>query len=98
MKLLAPGIRGSVGNATYQLARAQGAGKLISTAGSSLLKFEARGAGVQRENHATASHAAARRWISVSPISAFSRTGWPQTLLAQATARANPRKTLTRLH
>jgi NADPH2:quinone reductase len=32
--VLAPGIGGSVGNATYQLARAQGAGKVISTAGS----------------------------------------------------------------
>ena len=31
--VLAPGIGGSVGNATYQLARAQGAGKVISTAG-----------------------------------------------------------------
>jgi NADPH:quinone reductase len=34
MTVLAPGIGGSVGNATYQLARAQGAGKVISTAGS----------------------------------------------------------------
>ena len=34
MMVLAPGIGGSVGNATYQLARAQGAGKVISTAGS----------------------------------------------------------------
>jgi NADPH:quinone reductase-like Zn-dependent oxidoreductase len=32
--VLAPGIGGSVGDATYQLARAQGAGKVISTAGS----------------------------------------------------------------
>jgi NADPH:quinone reductase len=32
--VLAPGIGGSVGNATYQLARAHGAGKVISTAGS----------------------------------------------------------------
>ncbi len=32
--VLAPGIGGSVGNATYQLARAQGAGKVISTGGS----------------------------------------------------------------
>ncbi len=45
--VLAPGIGGSVGNATYQLARSQGAGKVISTAGSaakavraSLLGFE----------------------------------------------------------
>jgi NADPH:quinone reductase len=34
MTVVAPGIGGSVGNATYQLARAQGAGKVISTAGS----------------------------------------------------------------
>lgn len=34
MTVLAPGIGGSVGNATYQLARAQGAGRVISTAGS----------------------------------------------------------------
>ncbi|HXO68900.1 MAG TPA: zinc-binding alcohol dehydrogenase family protein, partial [Bradyrhizobium sp.] len=34
MTVLAPGIGGSVGNATYQLARAQGAPKVISTAGS----------------------------------------------------------------
>jgi len=34
MTVLAPGIGGSVGNATVQLARAQGAGKVISTAGS----------------------------------------------------------------
>src|SRR6202049_1099726 len=34
MTVLAPGIGGSVGNATYQLTRAQGAGKVISTAGS----------------------------------------------------------------
>jgi NADPH2:quinone reductase len=32
--VLSPGIGGSVGNATYQLARAQAAGKVISTAGS----------------------------------------------------------------
>src|SRR5258708_1543523 len=34
MTVLAPGIGGSVGNATYQIARAQGAGKVISAAGS----------------------------------------------------------------
>jgi NADPH:quinone reductase len=34
MTVLAPGIGGSVGNATYQLARALGAGSVISTAGS----------------------------------------------------------------
>src|SRR5437660_826299 len=34
MTVLAPGIGGSVGNATYQLARTQGAGKVISTAGT----------------------------------------------------------------
>src|ERR1700722_6118569 len=33
MGVLAPGIGGSVGNATYQLARAQGASRVISTAG-----------------------------------------------------------------
>src|SRR6202165_5625519 len=34
MTVLAPGIGGAVGNATYQLARARCAGKVISTAGS----------------------------------------------------------------
>jgi hypothetical protein len=34
MTVLAPAIGGSVGNATYPLARAQGAGKVISTTGS----------------------------------------------------------------
>jgi NADPH:quinone reductase len=34
MTVLAPAVGGSVGNATYQVARAQGAGKVISTAGS----------------------------------------------------------------
>src|SRR5271168_3422437 len=34
MTVPAPGIGGSVGNATFQHARAQGAGKVISTAGS----------------------------------------------------------------
>jgi NADPH:quinone reductase len=40
--VLAPGIGGSVGNATYQLARAQGAGKVISTAGSTAKAEKAR--------------------------------------------------------
>jgi NADPH:quinone reductase len=40
--VLAPGIGGSVGNATYQLARAQGAGKVISTAGSAAKAERAR--------------------------------------------------------
>jgi len=40
--VLAPGIGGSVGNATYQLARAQGAGKVISTAGSPAKAAKAR--------------------------------------------------------
>jgi NADPH2:quinone reductase len=40
--VLAPGIGGSVGNATYQLARAQGAGKVISTAGSAAKAAKAR--------------------------------------------------------
>ena len=42
MTVLAPGIGGSVGNATYQLARAQGAGKAISTAGSAAKAAKAR--------------------------------------------------------
>ncbi|MCX4142118.1 zinc-binding alcohol dehydrogenase family protein [Paraburkholderia sp. SEWSISQ10-3 4] len=42
MTVLAPGIGGSVGNATYQLARAQGAGKVISTAGSAAKAARAR--------------------------------------------------------
>jgi NADPH:quinone reductase len=42
MTVLAPGIGGSVGNATYQLARAQGAGKVISTAGSAAKSERAR--------------------------------------------------------
>jgi len=42
MTVLAPGIGGSVGNATYQLARAQGAGKMISTAGSPAKAAKAR--------------------------------------------------------
>ena len=42
MTVLAPGIGGSVGNATYQLARAQGAGKVISTAGSASKAAKAR--------------------------------------------------------
>jgi NADPH:quinone reductase len=42
MTVLAPGIGGSVGNATYQLARAQGAGTVISTAGSAAKAAKAR--------------------------------------------------------
>jgi NADPH2:quinone reductase len=42
MTVLAPGIGGSVGNATYQLARAQGASKVISTAGSAAKAAKAR--------------------------------------------------------
>ena len=42
MTVLSPGIGGSVGNATYQLARAQGAGKVISTAGSAAKAARAR--------------------------------------------------------
>src|SRR5712672_1953047 len=42
MTVLAPGIGGSVGNATYQLARAHGAGKVISTAGSAAKAARAR--------------------------------------------------------
>jgi len=40
--VLAPGIGGSVGNATYQLARAQGAAQVISTAGSPAKAAKAR--------------------------------------------------------
>src|SRR5260370_1273216 len=43
----APGIGGSVGNANYQLARAQGAGKVISTAGSVAKAAKARGLGFE---------------------------------------------------
>ena len=43
--VLAPGIGGSVGNATYQLARARGAGKVISTAGSTAKAERARALG-----------------------------------------------------
>jgi NADPH:quinone reductase-like Zn-dependent oxidoreductase len=42
MTVLAPGIGGSVGNATYQLARAQRAGTVISTAGSAAKAARAR--------------------------------------------------------
>jgi NADPH:quinone reductase len=45
--LLAPGIGGSVGNATYQLAWAQGAGKVISTAGSAAKAARARELGFE---------------------------------------------------
>src|SRR5260370_6278918 len=47
MTVLAPGIGGSVGNATYQLARAQGAGKVISTAGSAVKAAKARELGFE---------------------------------------------------
>jgi len=47
MTVLAPGIGGSVGNATYQLARAQGAGKVISTAGSAKKAARARELGFE---------------------------------------------------
>jgi NADPH:quinone reductase-like Zn-dependent oxidoreductase len=45
--VLAPGIGGSVGNATYQFARAQGAGKVISTAGSAAKAAKARELGFE---------------------------------------------------
>jgi NADPH:quinone reductase len=45
--VLAPAIGGSVGNATYQLARAQGAGKVISTAGSATKAARARQLGFE---------------------------------------------------
>jgi NADPH2:quinone reductase len=47
MIVLAPGIGGSVGNATCQLARAQGAGKVISTAGSAAKAARARELGFE---------------------------------------------------
>src|ERR1700674_2635513 len=47
MTVLAPGIGGSVGNAAYQLARAQGAGKVISTAGSVAKAAKARELGFE---------------------------------------------------
>jgi len=47
MTVLAPGIGGSVGNATFQLARAQGAGKVISTAGSTAKAAKARELGFE---------------------------------------------------
>jgi len=47
MTVLAPAIGGSVGNATYQLARAQGAGKVISTAGSAAKATRARELGFE---------------------------------------------------
>jgi NADPH:quinone reductase len=47
MSVLAPGIGGSVGNATYQLARAHGAGKVISTAGSAAKAAKARELGFE---------------------------------------------------
>ena len=46
MTVLAPGIGGSVGNATYQMARAQG-GKAISTAGSAAKAVRARELGFE---------------------------------------------------
>ncbi len=45
--VLAPAIGGSVGNATYQLARAQGAGKVISTAGGAAKAARARELGFE---------------------------------------------------
>ena len=45
--VLAPAIGGSVGSATYQLARAQGAGKVISTAGSAAKAARARELGFE---------------------------------------------------
>src|SRR5277367_4411688 len=47
MTVLAPGIGGSVGNATFQLARAQGAGKVISAAGSAAKAAKARNLGFE---------------------------------------------------
>src|SRR5271155_889223 len=47
MTVLAPGIGGSVGNATYQLARAHGASKAISTAGNAAKAVKARELGFE---------------------------------------------------
>ena len=47
MTVLAPGIGGSVGNATYQLARAHGAGKVISTVGNAAKAAKARELGFE---------------------------------------------------
>src|SRR5258705_12613707 len=47
MTVLAPAIGGAVGNATYQLARARGAGKVISTAGSAAKAARARELGFE---------------------------------------------------
>jgi NADPH:quinone reductase-like Zn-dependent oxidoreductase len=47
MTVLAPAIGGSVGDATYQIARAQGAGKVISTAGSAAKAARARELGFE---------------------------------------------------
>src|SRR5713226_2581105 len=47
MMVLAPGIGGSVGNATYQLARAQAAAKVISTAGGAAKAAKARELGFE---------------------------------------------------
>src|SRR5258708_6679393 len=47
MAVLAPGMGGSVGNGTYQLAGAQGAGKMISTAGSAAKAAKARELGFE---------------------------------------------------
>jgi NADPH:quinone reductase-like Zn-dependent oxidoreductase len=58
MTVLAPGIGGSVGNATYQLARAQGAGKVISTAGSRAKAAKARELGFEDVVNLTAENLA----------------------------------------
>ena len=47
MTVLSPGIGGSVGNATYQLGRAQGAGKVISTASGATKAAKARELGFE---------------------------------------------------
>ena len=47
MTVLTPAIGGSVGNATYQLARAQSAGRVISTAGSAAKAMSARKLGFE---------------------------------------------------
>jgi D-arabinose 1-dehydrogenase-like Zn-dependent alcohol dehydrogenase len=91
--VLAPGVGGSVGNATLKVARALGASQLVSTAGSAAKKAAAAADGglgqvgivnLQRESLA-ARPAAVRRVIRTRPAH-----------LAQTMARINsPKKTVT---
>jgi NADPH:quinone reductase-like Zn-dependent oxidoreductase len=73
MTVLAPGIGGSVGNATYQLGRAQGAGKVISTAGGATKAAKARELGFE--------DARADGWLlPVRPISDVIAAAWRDIL------------------